>query len=399
MLTPLLVLSAALPSPAALALPGPQAAAVPAVAAPVLSDAPLEPFRAELLELAFETADLYPLHPFVKDHARAVESVAGACFELDQPRRALRCIEAITNWRRGAGYAGYAFYCAERGARGEVEGYIDRALEVARTSEDAQLQEWRAERIVAQVERTRALLEGNAPAAEAGPVDAQTFARRLGELAELVAAGDFEQSRAALEGYLELYGRCFEDEGRCRRLEREMALAWKRLPVPVQVGARLRLAGLAAERGAGPRTLAQVEQVEQLFEDFRWEAEQQAPILAHLATLRWRVEDRAGARAQLEAAVVLYFEHQGEIEPAYRAGVLRPLAEAHGAMGEAGKERELYRRAVEEGAVNTNLMPRIDNLVATCNSMARQGFEPDAALWARMRAIRAEIAESLSTPG
>jgi predicted Ser/Thr protein kinase len=41
----------------------------------------------------------------------------------DAAERALRCIEKIGNWRRGVGYADYAFYCAKRGDTAEVERY------------------------------------------------------------------------------------------------------------------------------------------------------------------------------------------------------------------------------------------------------------------------------------
>ena len=113
--------------------------------------------------------------------------------------------------------------------------------------------------------------------------------------------------------------------------------------------------------------------------------------------LRLRVGDDAQAHASLDETVALYNERRGEIENDYRAGALRPLAEAYRALGERGKALEFYRLAVEEGVVNQNLMPRINDLVATCNSMALSAVEPDAELWQQMRAIQAELAQRVGT--
>ena len=73
-------------------------------------------FQKDLLELAIRTSAAIPVYPHIKDRSKAQALAAEACFELNQPHLALECINKIENWRRGAGYADYAFYCANNGA-------------------------------------------------------------------------------------------------------------------------------------------------------------------------------------------------------------------------------------------------------------------------------------------
>jgi hypothetical protein len=68
-----------------------------------VEDASIEPFRRELLDLAYAAAATFPHDPHVKNRGRAIESVVLTCLGLDQPRLALRYNEGISNWRRGAG--------------------------------------------------------------------------------------------------------------------------------------------------------------------------------------------------------------------------------------------------------------------------------------------------------
>ena len=242
-----------------------------------VSDAPLEPYRLELLELAFQTAATYPENPHVKNRARAIESVALTCYELDQPRRALRYAEDISNWRRGAGYADFASYSAEQGALAEVRDYLERALEVSATSDDVEAQDWRGDQIQAKVARTYALLgeieqaerletELDKPAAsqvdlvQAGSLDEHEFEAHMATLDELVATGDFDLVQHALESYIELFERFYaDDEYLVRDRGPDRDLACRKLPVMIYIEAQERLAGIAADHADRAKTLELVE--------------------------------------------------------------------------------------------------------------------------------------------
>ena len=75
----------------------------------------------------------------------------------------------------------------------------------------------------------------------------------------------------------------------------------------------------------------------------------------------------------------------------YRAGELRQIAEAYHAMGDRAKALALYERAIDESLVNPNSRPRVEDLVATCLSLAKTGCEPDAELATRLEKVFAGL--------
>ncbi|MEO6708359.1 MAG: hypothetical protein ABI054_04770, partial [Planctomycetota bacterium] len=120
-------------------------------AASSTADTQLAGFQVELLELAFQTASALPTNPHIKNRSRMQEEVATACLALGQPERAMKVVEAIEGWRRGTGYADIASWCASHGMQATARRCIDRARQVAETSEVADVegedaQTWRRER-------------------------------------------------------------------------------------------------------------------------------------------------------------------------------------------------------------------------------------------------------------
>jgi hypothetical protein len=75
----------------------------------------------------------------------------------------------------------------------------------------------------------------------------------------------------------------------------------------------------------------------------------------------------------------------------FRAGALRPLAEAYHALGDRDAALSVYKLAVEEGALNPNARPRAMDLSATCLSLAQSACEPDAELRERLAEMRAGL--------
>jgi hypothetical protein len=128
-----------------------------------------------------------------------------------------------------------------------------------------------------------------------------------------------------------------------------------------------------------------------MFDAATWTPEDQIAIAARLAGLHQRCGDAAGARRQAQALLALYEVSSPRIVDIYRAGALRPLAELYQALGESATSTSVYRRAVEAGVENPNSRPRAEDLAATCLSMVRCGFAPDAALLARMQQIQAAL--------
>jgi tetratricopeptide (TPR) repeat protein len=366
-----------------------------------VADAPLAAHRIELLDLAFRAASALPLDPHAKTRARLQESVVRACFELDQPRRALAHAERIEGWRRGIGYAEFALYCAQHGATSEVQHYLDLAAGVADGSAKLDgAQEWPRERIRAVIAQTHVVLghdadadgfaaglaaaeSGRVHAAKATRLDASAVDAQLKELDAILAVGDFDRARGALDTCVELFDRFYDDAARRARLVAGIQTAGKKLPIGVRIDSLTQLTERALGHDDRAGALELVETARVAIESTSWLPEDRIEWAARLAALRFAAGDRERARRDADAALQLFDGQRERIVDIYRARALRPIAEAFCAMGDTGAAAAIYMRALEEGSVNPNARPRAEDLVATCCSMARRGIPRDASLWAK----------------
>jgi hypothetical protein len=392
-----------------------QGAEKPAAVVHPLEDKPLAAWRTELLDLAFSSASAIPATPHIKDRSRAQEAVVDTCLRLDLPQRALGYIEKIDNWRRGAGYADLAFWCAQHGHEGDVQRYLDLAEAIAEhpeklSSQYESDQSWRRDRIRATIARTHVWLGQTEAAAkfEAGMVDseagklsamkaarsdANAFDEQLHAVDAVVAKGEFDQVRNALEACAQLVTRFYADADRRSRAEEKIKSSWKRLPPQVQLDLTMELAGFALDHDDQLHALALVKDAQVILDGTQWIAEQKIPLISRLAGLRHRAGDPTAARREVDAALALFDAERAKIVNIYRAGVLRSLAETYESMGDNGAALSVYKRAIEEGVDNKNSRPRAEDLSATCASMAVNAAEPDASLRARQLAIRTGLAQ------
>jgi len=377
-----------------------------------LSDAPLKPYQLELLDLAFQAGSAIPSYPLIKDRCKVQAQVVAACLELEQFQRALGYIERIENWQRGEAYADLAFLLARRGRSSEVEACLARAEQVARAlrvaDEDGAAaddetgesdQAWRRDRILVKIARTHALLGNEEQAArfergvvesESGKVDGvrarslegEGLEAQLAELDVILAGSNLDQARTAFEVCAQLYDRFYAEPARRAQVEQRIHAAEPKMPNMLRIELGMELAGFALDHGDAKNALALVEQAKLVSG-----ACTDVPMVARLAGLRWRSGDEQKAHAEAELALELYDGQRAEIVDIYRAGVLRPLAEAFESMGDAKRALEVYRRTLEEGFANPNARPRAEDLAATCLSLARHGCQPDDELMARIYQI------------
>ena len=372
-----------------------------------IADAPLAAYQIELLDIAFKAASAFPSKAQLKNRSRIQATVVDASFELDQPRRALAQVEQIDNWRRGVGYADFAFYCAKHGDGSEVQHFLDLAdklakdLEASTRDEDSTAQGWQRDRIRSKIACTYLQLGRAEDAAryEQGLADSEigrvaalratqladdAFDKQLAALDVAVATGNFDQLRGAIESYAQFFARFYSDLQRRAQLEGKIAAAYAKLPIQVRVESLGALTLTALDHEDPAKALELVANAQQLVDGAQWTAESGIPMRARLAGLRHRAGGQQEARKDLDSGLALYDAQRGEIVDIYRAGVLRPLAEAYQSMGDQAASLKLYKRAIEEGAVNPNSRPRAEDLSATCCSMAIGGVEPDAELRARI---------------
>jgi len=371
-----------------------------------LDDAPLASFQEELLDLAFDAASAMPLDPHIKNRSRAQEIIVAACFELEQPQRALRYIEQIDNWRRGTGYADLAFFHAQRGYTEPVQGYSDLAAGIAGQTED-----WRRDRIKMKIARvhaytgqseTAARFQQDIAASEQGgvarveamvcPDDA--FDEKMAALEALVSQNQFDGTKNALGAYAELFNRFYVDSKRRAIVEERLKASWDSMPIFMRIDVLKELAGSALAHADQAKALELVNEAKAIMDSARWQPRFAIVLMAQLAQLFFRAGDEETARTQVQEALDLFDAKRDVIVNIYRAQMLRPIAEAYQVMGDTAAALDVYRRAVEAGVENPNSRPRADDLAATCCSMAVRAAKPDEELWQRLREIR----DGLSDP-
>ena len=364
-----------------------------------LTDKPLAAYQNELLDLAFETAAAIPVKPHIKDRSRAQEKVVEVSLELDQPLRAHSLIERIDNWRRGAGYGDLAFYCARRGCTSEVQQYLDLAVQISESAEG-----WRRDQIRVKIANTYVWLGQTIQAdqIETGVGDSESgkvagvkamiagedhFDEQMNALDALIVPGNFDIVENALKACANLFNRFYDDAGRRLLAEEKMKTSWDKLPIFKRVELLTELAGFALDHMDKDKALELISEAQIFMDSAQWRPEHRIPLVSALIKLRFLAGDGESARREADAMLALFDSQRDKIVNIYRAGALRPLAEAYQSMGDTAAALAVYKRAVDEGIENPNSRPRAEDLSATCCSMALHGVEPDAELWTRIRQI------------
>jgi len=207
----------------------------------------------------------------------------------------------------------------------------------------------------------------------------------------MVALGNMDITRNALESSVTLFGRFYDDVERRGQVERKVKQSWDKLPIFLRIELLMTMARAAIDHGDLPEALALTDEAQTIFDGAVWPLHAALPLRARLAALRHQAGDPQRARAQADETLALYDQHGETIESTFRARAIRPLAEAYQTMGDADQARVVYGRTLEAGAVNANSRPRSIDLSATCSSMAVHGVEPDDGLWARILRIREEL--------
>jgi hypothetical protein len=386
-----------------------------AKSAPTAVDSPVDKeipkYQGDLLDLAFKSATAMPIKPHIKTRSKLQQSIVEACLELDQPRRALAFVEKIDDWRRGMGYAEYAFYCAQHGQTSEVPRYLELARQISeKHMQDEDSQDWHLERVRAVMAKTHLLLGQTQEAARmsAGlspsgsrPVDAmhamQSDPEALDRYLEAVdrahTAGNFDVIQNVLETCTEYYDRFYGDAERRDRIEQKIKSSWDKLPLTIRIELLEKLAGHALDHKDQAKALQLVNDAEPMLDGEQWLPEDRVRLAANLAELRYRAGDREKARGEADKALLFFDAARAKIVNIWRAGPLRAVAEAYRTMGDDAAALKVYKRAVEEGVGNPNSRPRAEDLAATCCSMATHGVEPDEALRTRLVQVSDGLAE------
>ena len=357
-----------------------------------MADAPAAEYQIALLELAFDAASAMPLNPHIKNRSKAQAQVVETAFELDQPKRVLAYAEQIADWRRALGIARYAEQAAKRGLTPEAQSQMDRAQEIADHPIEENQQDWHRERILMAIARARHAADSRAGVPPAALSESE-FDARASELETSILTSNLDQARAALEKCVVLYGDSFGDQSRRERLATKVTASIYKLPLTIQVESLCQLGEVAVEHGDAAQGREFAKLARERYDSASWTPQYGLPLVACIAKLRHGAGEQERARKELDEGLAWFEQERAKLPDVFRAGALRPVAEALVAMGDAAAAAAMYARAVEEGSANPNSRPRAEDLVATCCSMAIQRVEPNTALWARLRAIRSALAD------
>lgn len=369
-----------------------------------MTDKPLDPYRAELLDLAFDTATAIPVQPHIKSRSHQQENVVNACLRLDQAGRAARFLKKIDNWRRGSAYGELALYRLRQGRTEGVGDLLNTATEITRVAD----QDWRASTILAKVAQAKVLMgqvdearkleadlepasKGAVAQAQASRVDDKTFDEQMKHLDQVVAEAKFDALVGAIGVYAQLYDTYFKDAERRGVIEAKLREAWKGLPLFMHIEALLNMAGYCAVQNEPAMGLKLVNEARGLVDGTKWPIDYYVPMMGRMAGVRARCGDIDGAKRDLEKTMEEFEKNRGEFQTFEQAGAIRPIAEAYQDMGDHDQSLRVYRRVVELGSVNPNARCRAEDLTAACLSMALNAIEPDGELWKRMRQIRAGL--------
>lgn len=363
--------------------------------------------RRALLELGFEAASAIPRDPHERDRARVQEVVASTFITVGEPVRAAACALEISNWRKGSVFGDLAIDCARKGLVDSAKTYARYALEAVAEGRDG-VQDWQRDRVRVKAAQAYAwigdgskatVLEqgvgepemGKVDAVEAAKSDGSDFDARLEAALVAVNTMNFDLTVNAIETVVELAAKSKGDEARWARIVDLLGRTRGRIPRDLELKSYLRLADARVAQDSKDAARALVATATGLRDGARWTPDAALPLSAEIARRLHAVGDAEAARAEIEAGLAGFQAGIDAVADVFRAEAMRPAAEALVAMGAEDRAREVFAALIEEGARNPNARPRAEDLALTAASLARAGVEPDDAMWARLREIRAGL--------
>ena len=358
--------------------------------------------RRQTLEQALAVSELVPAEFHGRERAKLQEAAAIAMIDAGLLDEARRVVPRIAGWRSAALLARVALEDAKAGRREQAKALAER---VVAASKGSAITDWQREALAVAAGRVHAQLGEDAVAAElekgvgenemgkVAATRAEAFPLESFDAQMTLAEGwvktlNFDLTRNAVDIAVAYYSSVFADSARRARVESLVEAANRHLALDLRVTAWLRLADVAREKSDRAAASAFIAKADALRAGSSWAPEDEAALLAQLASAKARAGDEKAARADLEAAVAIYDAGRERIIDIYRAKALRAVAESYAGLGDAAAARGVYMRALDEGAVNPNARPRAADLVATMLSMVSSGIEPDEAASARIASIR-----------
>ena len=356
-----------------------------------LQTALISDFQTELLQIAFNAASAMPLKPHIKDRSRTQERVVNACFELEQPKTALKYIDQIANWRRGLGFADYAFYSAERGVTNGIELLLEKAESIGRTAS----QEWRTDKVLDRIHQVRSLMSHMAlPKSDVRAEDSNAvFETEFNTIDKEFSSGEFDAIQAAMNSCCSLYETYYDRDELRARVEEKIDAIRGRLPVFIRLQYMNRMVHVALDHKDKQEAHRLLSETGRFISANTWPAQYHVKALADFASLQAECGDGDAAVTSLNEARNLYIQNVSSIINIDRADTLLPIAEAALVLNKPELAMDVYGQALRVLMENPNSRPRADDLVLICVSMALHAVEPNDALWQQIHEIKDGLGE------
>jgi hypothetical protein len=376
-----------------------------------VSTAPAAPWTFELVDTAFQASLRMPEVPHAKNRSKVQEQLALACLELGGLEQAQAYSKSIVvPWRRGSVLAQLACEQAERGLESEAKASIVAAERAVEQSNDEDTQDWQRGRVRGKLARAWLMLGNEAAAASYStnldPAEAKAVADQRVRQAALtnfeaqlqavigpLNSGNFEQIKAGLETAELLYAAVYAEADKRTQVDAAMRKGWEKMPLDLRIQALLGMATAAVDHADKGTARTLLDEARTDIDRAKWLLEHRLPVEARWSTVLGKAGDTDGATQRLAQAMELYERERANTVNIYRAGALRPIAEAYAQLGQPAQALVLYQRALEEGLENPNSRPRLDDLSATVISMAVQGVQPSADTRTRIQSIAARLGD------
>ena len=364
-----------------------------------------EAWKGAWTDFAFEVASAIPNEIHGRDRAKAQQAVVSALVARGALLRASQLAPAIRGWRQGEALAEIALAYAKAGKPDEARSLLKQALALV-----PGLLDWQRERVQVMAGRVYVWLDdqdeatklekgvgesemGKVPAARAARFPAEHFDAQMAGLDDWIKTRNFDLVRNSVDVALEFYPACLRDGARRARVEALVAAANEQLAFDLRIANLLRMAEIVRAAGETDAARSFVAKADSVLANAQWVPEDSVLQRARVARAKARAGEREQALSDLEAALAQFDASREQIVDIFRAQPLRAVAEAYAELGERDRARAVYMRAIEEGSRNPNARPRAEDLSATALSLVTSGVEPGEALAARLRSVRAGLAE------
>ncbi|MBZ0258034.1 hypothetical protein K8I31_18360 [bacterium] len=194
-----------------------------------------------------------------------------------------------------------------------------------------------------------------------------------------------------MNAYAKLYERFYSSEEKRSLIEEKIKSSWTKIPVNIRIDVLIQLAEVSIRHSENQKALQFADEAQSFLDQYQWKLEHEIPLIARVIELRFKAGDQKAAESLSKESLNLFINNKHEIVNIWRAGALRPLAQAFKTIGDEKSSLSVYKLAIDEGSVNPNSRPRAEDLTATCCSMAFNSIEPDEELWARINQIFKEL--------